>query len=403
MHSSAPHLQAQDASRLQNVDALRGFALLGILMVNSLAFADRYFATGMHHPLFSSAVDNAARFTEALLFEGKFYVLFSFLFGYSFSLQLASAQRAGANFKARMLRRSFGLLVLGVAHGCLLFHGDILSTYAVLSVVLLAWRDLPPRKAVRRGLWMLATGVLLMAGIGAVIAISGADVPVDQEEIAAKAAAFHGSAAATQAYIMREFPGTAGSVLFGMGPSALAMFLFGYAAGRERLLARVGEFRHLLPRVLWFGLPAGLAGALVFASINTFDPLGSAIVFATALSFLTSPLLTACYVALLLMLFETRLGGRVQAALAPMGKIALTNYLAQSAVMALLFTGYGLRWMDRVPPLGVMGIVFATFALQMAASAWWMRRHAYGPAEFALRWFTNWRGVRGLPAGASGD
>jgi uncharacterized protein len=81
----------------------------------------------------------------------------------------------------------------------------------------------------------------------------------------------------------------------------------------------------------------------------------------------------------------------VVSALAPMGKIALTNYLMQSVVMALLFTGYGLRLCNELPPLAVMALVFAIYFAQMTLSAWWLKRHTYGPAEWLLRAVTNGR------------
>ena len=125
-------------SRLLNVDALRGFALLGILTVNIWLFADPYFASGANNPRYAGALDSGVRFVVALLFETKFYLLFSFLFGYSFTLQMAAAERAGAAFRPRMLRRSAGLVILGVLHGCLLFYGDILHLYGLLCCLLLA-------------------------------------------------------------------------------------------------------------------------------------------------------------------------------------------------------------------------------------------------------------------------
>ncbi|WP_245439765.1 hypothetical protein [Aminobacter sp. MSH1] len=119
--------------RITNVDALRGFALFGILVVNITAFSSPYYGLGVADPAFAAPLDQAVRFIVAFLFETKFYLLFSFLFGYSFTLQMASAERAGEAFVPRLLRRQAGLWVIGLAHAVLLFHGDILTTYAVLG------------------------------------------------------------------------------------------------------------------------------------------------------------------------------------------------------------------------------------------------------------------------------
>ena len=85
-------------SRLLNVDALRGFALFGILAVNIWSFADPYFASGVNNPRYPGGV---VRFIEALLFEAKFYLLFSFLFGYSFTLQMRAAECASKRCRTR--------------------------------------------------------------------------------------------------------------------------------------------------------------------------------------------------------------------------------------------------------------------------------------------------------------
>jgi len=375
-------------SRLLNVDALRGFALLGILAVNIWLFADPYFASGMNNPRYAGALDVAVRFVVALLFETKFYLLFSFLFGYSFTLQMAAADRAGAAFRPRMLRRSAGLVMLGVLHGCLLFYGDILHLYGLLCFLLLALYG-SQRRAIEIAAVLLLLAALMLAALGVLVLLGGDGTP-DLKPVFAKLAAFHGDARSTQAYVAGEFPSTVALLLFGQGPSAFAMFLLGMAAGREQLFARVEVLRAWLPRILRLGVLGG-AGALFYALASEIAPGGAMIIFATALSVLTAPLLTAAYVAGLLMLFDSRHGPRVIAALAPMGKLALSNYLMQSLVMALLFTGYGTRLCGELPAIAVLALVPAIYLTQMAISAWWLKHHTYGPAEWLLRAITNWQ------------
>ena len=118
--------------RLAQVDALRGFALFGILVVNIGVFASPFYANGITDPTFSGAWDVAVRWLVAWLFETKFYLLFSFLFGYSFTLQMSAAERGGAAFGPRFLRRLVGLALLGLAHAVLFYQGDILLTYCLL-------------------------------------------------------------------------------------------------------------------------------------------------------------------------------------------------------------------------------------------------------------------------------
>src|SRR5699024_7935120 len=102
------------ANRINDVDALRGFALFGIFVVNIAFMASAYPGNLVDDPSFGSLVDDAARFMVSALFSMKFYLLFAFLFGYSFTLQMDAARRAGRRFLPRMLRRVLGLFVLGV-------------------------------------------------------------------------------------------------------------------------------------------------------------------------------------------------------------------------------------------------------------------------------------------------
>lgn len=375
--------------RILNVDALRGFALLGILAVNIWTFSDPYFGTLISNPR-HGALDAAVRFIFALLFEAKFYLLFSFLFGYSFVLQMGGAEHASADFKVRIMRRAGGLLTLGVLHGCLLFQGDILTLYSLLGVLLLMWSHLSPERAIKRARRLVILSVVLMLVIALVMLLDSAR-NADTKDILARLAAFHGSAQATQSMLMSEFMVAFPTVLLGQGPSAMAMMLLGLVAGRMRLFSRVEQFGNWIGRAQRLGFTVGLAGATVYAGLSAYWPeQGPASVFGLAISFATAPFLTAAYVATLLKFFDTARGQRLRAALAPMGKIALTNYLAQSAVMALLFTGYGLRLCDELPSVAVAAIVPAVFFMQMAFSHWWLKRHTYGPAECLLRGITNW-------------
>ncbi|WP_425302284.1 DUF418 domain-containing protein, partial [Nocardia neocaledoniensis] len=118
-------------SRVHDVDALRGFALLGIFLVNITFMASGYPGNLVTDPAYASTVDDIVRGVSSVLVDMKFYVLFSFLFGYSFTLQMTSAAAAGAAFAPRMLRRVAGLFVLGARHIVFLYGGDIQTTYAL--------------------------------------------------------------------------------------------------------------------------------------------------------------------------------------------------------------------------------------------------------------------------------
>ncbi|MGV9311149.1 DUF418 domain-containing protein [Streptomyces sp. NPDC003691] len=373
------------APRLLNVDALRGFALLGILAVNIWAFADPYYATTEGNPAHGSPLDHAVRFLVSLFFEAKFYLLFSFLFGYSFTLQMDAAERAGAAFRPRMLRRQAGLLALGLLHGTLLFHGEILTLYAVLGLVLLACRGLAPRRAARTALALLGTAGGLWLLLGLADLADGTAAPGTGSGPADKFAAFTGDAAATLGYHAGHFPETAGLLVLLQGANSLAMFLLGLAAGRVRLFADPAAHRALFRRILRTGLPLGLAGAAFYAWSAAYRQGTALETLGFGVSQLTAPLLTASYVVLGLALFRTAPGAAAERALAPLGKVALSAYLLQSLVLGVLFTGYGFGLIDRLAPLAVVAVVTVVFLAQLLLAKWWLRTHRYGPGEWLLR------------------
>ncbi|WP_235505026.1 DUF418 domain-containing protein [Variovorax sp. Root318D1] len=375
--------------RQQMVDALRGFALLGILVVNIASFASTYYGLGIPDPLNISLADRSASFVRAFLFETKFYLLFSFLFGYSFTLQMRAAERDGKPFVPRMVRRHVALFVLGVAHAVLLYFGDILMAYAVLGAVLLMLR--------RRGDVLLACAAiglvlltsLLWAGVGRMYSQLDMQMAVQAAygDAAAALAAYRATPLSVVVQHVRDLSQTWWVTVLVQAPEALAMFFLGFIAGKRGLLAHVDAHRALLWRVLWWGLAIGLPGALAYA-LPTLRPDAVRELQGVAVTLLTAPFLAAAHAAGMLLVFQTRSGRVLARALAPAGRMALTNYLLQSAVCAWIFLAFGLRLIGVLGPLATFGVALAIFAGNLLLSAWWMGRFAYGPVEWLLRAFT---------------
>lgn len=392
--NAAPQSQTtpQPPSRLAHVDALRGFALFGILIVNIGVFSSPFYGAGMADPAYSSPLDLAVRWVIAWLFETKFYLLFSFLFGYSFTLQMSAAERSQAAFAPRFLRRLAGLAMLGAAHAVLFYQGDILLTYSLLGLGLLLCRGMAPKRALRAALWLIGVAASVWAILGFLSFLD--PVPAGYQalykaEALASIEAYRGTIGTTIAQHIKELTESVWfMVLFVQGPFAFAMFLVGYALGRREALADPWRQPRALGLLCAFGLLPGLAGSALYAT--------SALPFAgaawelpgLAADLLTAPLLSMSYAAAFLLALRTRAFGFVGAWLAPAGRMALTNYLMQSVVCAFLFTGWGLRLFATVSPLAATGIAVAIFAAQLPLSAWWLRRHAYGPVEWFLRALT---------------
>ena len=373
--------------RVHDVDALRGFALLGIYLVNITFMASAYPGNLVNDPSFSTPIDNAARFLVTALFSMKFYLLFSFLFGYSFVLQMDAAERVGASFVPRMLRRSLGLFILGVGHIVLLYGGDILTTYAVVCLVLLAMRRVRDRTALLTS-GIIYAFVVLSLVVSAAFLDRSMFMPSHNEALLTAAAQTQTMLGTPAEIVGHHVSGLELLVIQAIslqGPTGLAMFLLGMVAARRKLFTGLGNRTALLQRIQWIGFAVGLPGGVFFALMG-----GDTNTWATTVSVVTAPLLTAAYVATLIRIMHAPRGAWVRTALAPAGRIALTNYLGQSLVGIILFSGVGLGLAGQVsPPLLIM-IALAVFACQVLVSAGWLRRHRYGPGEYLLRCFTNW-------------
>ena len=231
-----------DPGRLAQVDALRGFALFGILVVNIGVFASPFYGAGVPDPVYSRPVDLAVGWLIAWLFETKFYLLFSFLFGYSFTLQMAAAERGGAAFTPRFLRRLAGLAVLGGAHAVLFYQGDILVTYALLGLGLLLCRRMDPRRALRVSLWLIVLAATLWAVLGGLAFLDPlpADYAAQYHADALSAIeAYRGTIGTTIAQHVKELTEAVWfTVLLVQGPFVFAMFLAGLALGRRQALVQ---------------------------------------------------------------------------------------------------------------------------------------------------------------------
>ncbi|MFF4778311.1 DUF418 domain-containing protein [Microtetraspora fusca] len=397
-----PISQVSSARRLAEVDMLRGFALFGILVVNIFYMASPYGTYGVPDPQFVGPIDTISRLVDDTFFTEKFYLFFSFLFGYSFITQMEAAERAGVSVVKRSLRRFGALFLLGAFHAIVLWRGDILTVYAVLGLILLAMRKVAPRTAVKAAIIVLTAFVviyLLLAGfawwaesVGRNTAVNVFDNP--QEMIAG----YRGGPLDVVKENLTLLPGMLSGLWFMQGGSALAMFLLGFAAGRERKLENLPD--HWLTRAQWVGFTIGGLGSLAVALSHLAHGADSGVYVSLDLAVTTvaAPLLVAAYAATLLRVIRAH--PAVGRALAPAGRISATNYVGQSLVTALLFTGYGFALFGKVSPPLLIGIAAAIFAVQLAVSAWWTRNHRYGPAEWWLRSVTYGRTRR--PATARG-
>lgn len=379
---------------------LRGVALLGILVVNmdSFAWPIEDYRLGWAGPV--ALWDRLAGWGIRTLAEGKFYPLFSFLFGLGMAMQMRRAEAGGARFVPQYLRRLLWLFVFGAAHVWFLWYGDVLTTYAVLGVPLLVFRRQSARTLVIVASACMVVAVLVNAGLLALAAAPavhsdspGANVmsPSPGPDLLPAIHVYgEGAFEEIRDQRLRDF---AWALVLGFPalPIIFAMFLLGFVAGRDGIFHEIGSRLAMFRRVaVWSGV-VGLASTL--AHVLSSDLVGAPgpatlEVARVAAGVVGGPALTLCYVSGIALLCH-RPGWRARLArLAPVGRMPLTNYLLQSVVCTTIFYGYGFGLYGRVGLAEGLALAVAIYLGQVQWSGWWFRRFAYGPLEWAWRVLT---------------
>lgn len=391
----------QGTERMDTLDAVRGVAVLGILLANIIPMSGLLFVEpGRHLSLPFSEWHDTTFFLVLFLIEAKFYSLFSLLFGVGFAVFIHRAAARGADAARLFKRRLTGLLLVGLAHSLLVWMGDILATYAVLGFGLLPFIRRDDRTVLRWAAAMLLLPILLYGAMAAVAwaaavpqppGAGGAPPPVllaaaDGFATGSYADVVKGNAIFTAAQVVRRF-------ILMFFPRVFGMFLLGFYIGRRGLFADLDVHRPLLRRVLGWGFTIGLPLAFVGARLegSNMGVPGPAGLLETAVKSIGVPALSLGYAAGFCLLFQRVRG--LRRAFAPAGQMALTNYLLHSVAAVAVFYGIGFGRWGRVPLVVAIAGAVAFFVLQMIASRLWLARATFGPAEWAWRMFTYRRRV----------
>jgi uncharacterized protein len=374
-------------ARIKDVDVLRGFALLGILLVNARLLS------GTPHPSGTGmSADRVVALAVGTAVEMKFYVLFSFLFGYSTALLTRARTPEGSSPTARYLRRLGALVVLGACHAVFLYVGDILATYAVLGLLLFLLRGLKPRTlCIIASALMMSLFLLLLAAGSATVASgplpSTASADAALAELTAQYSA--GPVETVSAHLAQLPAYLTAAALF--APHVLAAMLFGLAAGKAGLLER-RRTRARLRRLAVVGLLVGLPGS-AFMAVCAYGPLGSEwYLLGRAVGVATAPALTGAYVCLVLALLDSGRHRWIGTLCASAGRMSMTHYLCQSLVLCLVFTGYGLGLYGQVGGAPLLIGCAVVYGLQLRLSGPLLARFGRGPAEALVHRLSAGRG-----------
>jgi uncharacterized protein len=389
------------ASRIVEIDIIRGFALFGVLLVNMYGF-------GADSIAWNSPTDQLAFSITRIFFESKMWTLFSILFGFGFAVQLQSAQARGFPILPTYLRRLAVLFIFGAAHA-LLYDGDILMLYAEIGLVLLVVRRLSTRK-----LLILALGSMLVFPLARLVSDQDQDQePSDEpEEIHRVSEALanleddqqsHVYATGSFAEVLSDnanaIPADPFEDLYTpeSGLTVLALFLVGFSLGRSGVLRNIPGLVAPIARMRVWGLGLGLtamAAERVLAHSSGYalfgaQQAGAGVQFAGDLLFtFGATVLALGYAATLITIAQTPRGRSILTPLAGVGRLGLTVYLTQTLMFTTLFYGYGFGQAFRLSPLAVTGWAIVIFALQIVVCQWWSRRFRFGPVEWLWRSLT---------------
>lgn len=394
--------------RLQSLDTVRGVAVMGILLMNIVAFGmpeAAYFNPRAYGG--AEGVDLAAYLVNFVLFDGKMRGLFSFLFGASMLLVIERAEAAGESPARVHYLRMIWLLLFGLAHLWLIWWGDILNHYAIIGMIAYFFRNLRVSRLVSLGVALVIFQWLVMASLPMMIAFLTAlaanpDPKVAEaganglaefakafgtpppEAIAAKLAELRSDYPAILAARFAHTAWVPLNTLFFFGWETLGYMLFGMAALKSGMLAGAWERRRY---VKWLAIGFGI-GIPAYAAIAAWMLADGYSLFALvaggmALTVPLRPLMIMSWACLILL--AMRPGGALTARVAAAGRMAFTNYLATSLICTTIFYGYGLGWYGHLSRAELYLVVLGVWALMLLWSKPWLDRFRYGPFEWLWR------------------
>jgi len=386
---------APTRERIRALDVLRGVAVAGILFANVLVFFDSFvMPADRAAALPTAARDAVALFLDKVFVDGKFYSIFSLLFGIGFGLQLA---RGGDAALPRFKRRLRILLAIGAIHAVLIWAGDILMLYALLGFTMPWFARKSNRELLRWTVILLAVPTalyLVVLGAWTTLA-SGASSPQSDAGMPATILAFFeamGRGGVKDAFIgnLIFLAARWGDLIATMRfPKVLGMFVLGLWAVRAGLAQAPANHRTVLVRWALLGWGVGLPMNVIAAlAVHRWPYLPPSVggLLGVVTQAVGIPMLALGYAAAVGLLVVD--GRRLVTVFAPLGRMALTNYLMHSIICVVLSYGLGLGLWWRIGASTAMAIAAAIIVVQIPLSAWWLSRFTFGPAEWIWRRLT---------------
>jgi len=376
---------------------VRGIAILGILLVNMAHFSypDLYLHLIGPDNFFTANWSDADQLTVKLLHifvQTKFIYMFSFLFGFGMIIMMERAEAKSQKFAPIYIRRLFALLIFGMIHAFFIWDGDVLTDYAILGFVLLAFRKRRPKTLL---IWAIALYMLfaIPLALSAAIPIEEsaemtewqAEMAVESEQNAKQALENYGEGTFLQIakqrvhdrmyYMSMNGMASLNPILYFLANIPyFCMFLLGAYFAKRKILHRPNEHKPALKKLLMIGLLIGLPSSMI-----------SGLAENDALLFIGAPFLMLFYIIAAVFLLERPWGKKILMPFAAVGRTAFTNYIMQSVIATTLFYNYGFGLYGKVNPFLGLFISLGIFFVQLIISNYWLKHFRYGPLEWVWR------------------
>ena len=384
------------ADRVEFVDSLRGFALLGVFAANLLIFSGfTYMSDGQQAMLPTATIDHVVHLLELIFIENKFMGLFSLLFGVSFWLFLDRANARGAEGVSLFYRRIWWLFVIGAAHGWLFWFWDILRFYALWGLLLPLFLRVSNKVLLGSALFSAVIAPALIGGLRSLLMEPAAP------STALNTLALETFSSGTYAEVLRinwlyDWDMTLSISQIAYQVALFGRLLLGLYAARLLIHADLERhyklFRTLLIAGAIIGIPCNIliAGRYLDSSAagSFLMPFGRRFVAQTG--YLA---LTLAYASALALLFQTSRWKPYLLMFAPVGRMALTCFLLQTLFGLWLFYGFmpGPNLMGKIGPLWLILVWVSGYVIQVWFASFWLRHFRFGPAEWLWRSLTYWK------------
>lgn len=373
-------------------DVLRGFALCGILVVN-IQFMGLDSVEGARGDWVSGFANGSATFIIASIFAGKFYLIFSFLFGYSSNYII----RDDRSNRGRWVKRCFLLIAIGILHFTFLWHGDILFIYGLFGLLLIPFffRQERTLKIWTRIIFIGTSALILI--VAALVLVAEIYFP---EESAQPSIASELDNVLLSGTFLEAIPARLEVWVFGVltgiflqGGLAFAAFLLGLRLARTNYLSSPIDSQknsQLIRRGLIFGAPIQIVAAVILVrNEQSATPSEGIYLLSLFASFLAAPLMSMAYIGMLRKLVEDK--PQLVSWMIPAGKMSLTVYISQSVLTSMIFGPWGLGLFQEFNTWQVLLLALLIWLFLVYLSSLWLKKFKQGPLERVVNVLTKKR------------